>query len=61
MNRLTGTIPYELGRFENTINPQQGGVYLPVGDPVPALPFVGALLLACGLYVMGRRKMLRPQ
>ena len=27
---------------------------------VPALPFVGALLLACGLYVMGRRKMLRP-
>ena len=26
---------------------------------VPALPAVGALLLACGLYVMGRRKMQR--
>ena len=58
-NDLTGTIPEELRRFEGTINPQQGGVNLPVGTPVPALPFVGALLLACGLYVMGRRKMQR--
>ena len=60
-NNLTGAIPEELRRFEDTINPQQGGVNLPVGTPVPALPFVGALLLAGGLYVMGRRKMLRPR
>ena len=59
-NNLTGTIPDELRRFEGTINPQQGGVNLPVGTPVPALPFVGALLLACGLYVMGRRRLARP-
>ena len=58
-NMLTGVIPEELRRFEGTINPQRGGVYLPVGTPVPALPFVGALLLACGLWRMGRRKMLR--
>ena len=58
-NMLTGVIPEELRRFEGTINPQRGGVYLPVGTPVPALPFVGALLLACGLWCMGRRKMLR--
>ena len=57
-NNLTGAIPEALRRFEDTINPQQGGVNLPVGTPVPALPFVAALLLACGLYVMGRRKML---
>ena len=60
-NNIDGTIPEELRRFESTINPQQGGRNLPVGTPVPALPFVGALLLACGLYVMGRRKMLRPR
>ena len=59
-NNLTGTIPYELRRFRNQINPQQGGVRLPIGTPVPALPFVGALLLACGLWRIGRRKMLRP-
>ena len=59
-NNLTGTIPYELRWFRNQINPQQGGVNLPVGTPVPALPFVGALLLACGLWYIGRRKMLRP-
>ena len=40
-NRLTGDIPRELARFENTINPQQGGVNLCVegrsgcGDPPP--------------------------
>ena len=40
-NRLTGEIPRELARFENTINPQQGGVNLCVegrsgcGDPPP--------------------------
>ena len=60
-NNLTGMIPYSLRGFADTINPQQGGVILLVGTPVPALPFVGALLLACGLYVMGRRKMLRPR
>ena len=59
-NSLTGAIPEALRRFESTINPQQGGVNLPVGTPVPALPFVGALLLACGLYVMGRRRLARP-
>ena len=57
-NNLTGTIPYELRRFagEGDINPQRGGVILPVGTPVPALPFVGALLLACGLWCIGRRR-----
>ena len=29
-NRLTGTIPASLARFESSINPQQGGVHLPV-------------------------------
>ena len=56
-NNLTGTIPEELRRFESTINPQQGGVNLPVGTLVPALPFVGALLLACGLWRMGQRRL----
>ena len=55
-NNLTGTIPEELRRFENTINPQQGGVNLPVGTPVPALPFVATLLLGGGLWYMGRRR-----
>ena len=55
-NNLTGTIPEELRRFENTINPQQGGVDLPVGTPVPALPFVAALLLGGGLWYIGRRR-----
>ena len=45
-NRLTGEIPAALARFENTINPQQGGVYLPVAStPVPALPLAGLFLL----------------
>ena len=55
-NNLTGTIPEELRRFENTINPQQGGVNLPVGTPVPALPFAAVLLLGGGLWYMGRRR-----
>ena len=55
-NNLTGTIPEELRRFENTINPQQGGVNLPVGTPVPALPFVAVLLLGGGLWYIGRRR-----
>ena len=55
-NNLTGTIPEELRRFENTINPQQGGVNLPVGTPVPALPLVAVLLLGGGLWYIGRRR-----
>ena len=60
-NNLTGAIPEELRRFEGTINPQQGGVNLPVGTPVPALPFVGVLLLACGLWRIGRRRLARER
>ena len=56
-NSLTGTIPEALRRFESTINPQAGGVILPVGTPVPALPAVATLLLACSLWFIGRRRM----
>ena len=56
-NNLTGAIPEELRAFESNINPQQGGVNLPVGTPVPALPAAAALLLACGLWHIGRRRM----
>ena len=58
-NNLTGAIPEALRRFENTINPQAGGVNLPVGTPVPALPTAAALLLAAGLWFVGRRRMAR--
>ena len=58
-NNLEGMIPEELRRFENTINPQAGGVNLPVGTPVPALPAAAALLLAAGLWYIGRRRMAR--
>ena len=58
-NNLTGMIPEALRRFENTINPQQGGINLSVGTPVPALPFAGVLLLASGLWWIGRRRMAR--
>ena len=55
-NNLIGEIPAVLAKFEHTINPQRGGVNLPVETAVPALPFVAALLLAAGLGVMGLRK-----
>ena len=58
-NSLTGAIPEALRRFESTINPQAGGVILPVGTPVPALPAVATLLLAVGLWYVGRRRMVR--
>lgn len=54
-NNLTGTIDERFRGFESTINPQRNGNYLPVGTPVPALPFIGALLLASGLLAIGRR------
>ena len=57
-NNLEGMIPEELRRFENTINPQVGGD-LPVGTPVPALPAAAALLFACALWHIGRRRMTR--
>ena len=55
-NRLTGEIPATLARFESTINPQQGGVDLPVAStptPVPALPLSGVLLLGLLLTLLG--------
>ena len=55
-NNLTGEIPYQLAKFADTINPQRGGVNLPVETAVPALPFLAALLLTAALGVMGLRK-----
>ena len=53
-NNLTGEIPREIARFESTINPQQGGVNLPVQlTPVPALPALALLILGGGLGVIG--------
>ena len=53
-NQLTGEIPAALAQFESTINPQQGGVDLPVGStPVPALPLRGVLLLGLLLTLLG--------
>ena len=53
-NQLTGEIPAALARFEDFINPQQGGVNLPVGStPVPALPLSGVLLLGLLLTLLG--------
>ena len=53
-NRLTGEIPRELARFEDKINPQQGGVNLPIQTtPVPALPALALLILGSSLGVIG--------
>ena len=59
-NRLTGEIPAALARFENTINPQQGGVYLPVAStPVPALPLAGLFLLGALITLAGVSRLRR--